>query len=216
MRQDLTARARIRDEALRLFGQRGYRGTSIRDLAEVAGVSPGLVQHHFGSKAGLREACDTHVLEVLDRTAERKLEREEWDADFIESLYAASRSVMRYMVRGLAEDWPGARRLFDDAVGWYARWFSQHWPDQLPEGSEESEVQGAVLAGMMLGPLVLHEHVARWLGVDPLDPGRYPTVMMAVVDASARMGEYLASPEGRSVREAAAEFEQRVASPAKG
>lgn len=33
----------------------------VRAIASAAGVSPGLVNHHFGSKDGLREACDEHV-----------------------------------------------------------------------------------------------------------------------------------------------------------
>jgi TetR/AcrR family transcriptional regulator, regulator of cefoperazone and chloramphenicol sensitivity len=34
-------------------------------IAAAAGVSPGLVIHHFGSKDGLREAVDAHVLAVF-------------------------------------------------------------------------------------------------------------------------------------------------------
>ncbi|HJE59178.1 MAG TPA: TetR/AcrR family transcriptional regulator, partial [Nocardiopsis listeri] len=52
-RDDLTARARIRDAALTRFGQEGF-GVSVRAIAEEAGVSPGLVIHHFGSKEKLR------------------------------------------------------------------------------------------------------------------------------------------------------------------
>lgn len=61
---DLTARARIRDSAIRCFGVRGF-GASVRTIAAEAGVSPGLVMHHFGSKDGLRAACDEHVLRVI-------------------------------------------------------------------------------------------------------------------------------------------------------
>jgi TetR/AcrR family transcriptional regulator, regulator of cefoperazone and chloramphenicol sensitivity len=37
----------------------------VRAIASEAGVSPGLVIHHFGSKDGLRTACDEHVLRVI-------------------------------------------------------------------------------------------------------------------------------------------------------
>ena len=47
--EDLTARARIRDAALALFAERGTDGATIRDIAKAAGVSGGLVRHHFGS-----------------------------------------------------------------------------------------------------------------------------------------------------------------------
>ena len=50
---DLTARARIRDAAIECFARQGF-AVSVRAIAAHAGVSPGLVIHHFGSKAGLR------------------------------------------------------------------------------------------------------------------------------------------------------------------
>src|ERR687885_426871 len=61
---DLTARARIRDAAIRRFGAEGF-GAPVRAIAAEAGVSPGLVIHHFGSKDGLRAACDEHVLRLI-------------------------------------------------------------------------------------------------------------------------------------------------------
>src|SRR5712671_6454217 len=60
---DLTAVARIRDAALQEFATRGVAATSIRDIARAAGVSPGLVQHHFRSKAGLRRAVEQVVVQ---------------------------------------------------------------------------------------------------------------------------------------------------------
>ncbi len=59
--EDLTAAARIREAALHGFAERGVAATSIRQVAKAAGVSPGLVQHHYGSKAKLREAVDEFV-----------------------------------------------------------------------------------------------------------------------------------------------------------
>ncbi len=59
--EDLTTRARIRDAAVLRFGREGF-GASVRTVAADAGVSPGLVIHHFGSKDGLRAACDEYVL----------------------------------------------------------------------------------------------------------------------------------------------------------
>lgn len=62
---DLTARARIRDAALARFGTDGIAATSVRAVAADAGVSPALVVHHFGSKEGLRQACDDYVLDSI-------------------------------------------------------------------------------------------------------------------------------------------------------
>ena len=57
---DLTTVARIRDAAIDQFGSRGF-DTGVRAIAEAAGVSPGLIIHHFGSKEGLRKACDDYI-----------------------------------------------------------------------------------------------------------------------------------------------------------
>jgi AcrR family transcriptional regulator len=47
------SRAAILDAALRLFSKQGYRGTSIREIAEGAGISTGNVYHHFPDKEAL-------------------------------------------------------------------------------------------------------------------------------------------------------------------
>lgn len=44
------SQAAILDAALDLFSSQGYRGTSIREIAEAAGVSTGNVYHHFADK----------------------------------------------------------------------------------------------------------------------------------------------------------------------
>jgi AcrR family transcriptional regulator len=62
--EDLTAKARIRDTAIGCFARHGF-GVSVRAIAALADVSPALVIHHFGSKDGLRQACDQHILETV-------------------------------------------------------------------------------------------------------------------------------------------------------
>lgn len=64
---DLTARARIRDSAIVYFGRHGFSSATVRAIATDAGVSPALVLHHFGSKDGLRAACDAHVTAQIDQ-----------------------------------------------------------------------------------------------------------------------------------------------------
>jgi AcrR family transcriptional regulator len=58
---DLTARARLRDAAIECFARRGF-DASVREISARAGVSPGLIRHHFGSKDQLRIECDEEVL----------------------------------------------------------------------------------------------------------------------------------------------------------
>ena len=62
---DLTGRARIREAALRLYAAHGAEAVSLRAVAREAGGTPGLVTHHFGSRAGLYRAVQDHVVEMV-------------------------------------------------------------------------------------------------------------------------------------------------------
>jgi AcrR family transcriptional regulator len=46
-------RREILDAAALVFGERGYESATLAHVAERAGISPGTVQHYFGSKAAL-------------------------------------------------------------------------------------------------------------------------------------------------------------------
>ena len=58
------------NEAIELFAEKGFEGTSIRDLATRAGVNIAMVNYYFGSKEKLFEAIvakkATHMRGVLD------------------------------------------------------------------------------------------------------------------------------------------------------
>ena len=60
---DLTTAARIRNATIMRFAHDGF-GVSLRAIAADAGVTAGLITHHFGSKDGLRRACDAEVLRL--------------------------------------------------------------------------------------------------------------------------------------------------------
>lgn len=71
---DATTRERIRDVAVVRFARSGF-GASVRTIAADAGVSPALVIHHFGSKEGLRSACDEHVLTWIVETKRENMQQ---------------------------------------------------------------------------------------------------------------------------------------------
>lgn len=59
---DLTAKARIRQVALELFALNGADATSMRAISSRAGVTVGLITHHFGTKSGLIQAVEDDIL----------------------------------------------------------------------------------------------------------------------------------------------------------
>ena len=117
---DLSPAARIRNAALEGFAEKGVAATSIRDVAATAGVSPGLVQHHFGTKAGLREAVDEYVIAVSLETFQGLVTEQPddggdmWAAmgDVTTAWVSDNALALRYVARGLADGDPGAARIF--------------------------------------------------------------------------------------------------------
>lgn len=58
--------------ALRLIGERGYRGTSLAAIGEAAGYSRGLVHERFGSKEGLLWALVKQILRVWNHESRER------------------------------------------------------------------------------------------------------------------------------------------------
>jgi TetR/AcrR family transcriptional regulator, regulator of cefoperazone and chloramphenicol sensitivity len=209
---DLTARARIRDVAVELFASRGYRGTTIRDVAAEAGVSPGLVQHHFGAKERLREACDQHLAERLRAIMASQTLRSKWDRDLVAAMYDTGGPAMRYLARGLLEGWPGVSKVFDEGVLGTAQWLTESWPERYSDESEKTRMHAAVMTTLSLGVVALHHHLGRWLGVDPLDAAHLHVTDSVLVEIIPLMAEYLATAEGLTMRRALAEYERDMES----
>ena len=82
-----TTRSRLLASARKLFGRKGFRGASVREITAAAGANLGAVTYHFGSKAGLHA-------EVLDRLFDQLATRMEQAA----STDAAPTDRMRAVV----------------------------------------------------------------------------------------------------------------------
>ena len=61
-------RAKLLNAALELFAMRGYAATSVDAIASAAGVSAGLLYHHFDSKAALLNAIFEQSLADVQAT----------------------------------------------------------------------------------------------------------------------------------------------------
>jgi TetR/AcrR family transcriptional regulator, regulator of cefoperazone and chloramphenicol sensitivity len=113
---------RIRDAALQGFAREGVKATSIRDVAAAAGVSPGLVQHHYPSKAALREAVDQHILDLAvanfteipnPESAEELFEE---IGNLVSGFVTGHPEIGRYVARAMIEGEEAALRVFDGLV----------------------------------------------------------------------------------------------------
>jgi AcrR family transcriptional regulator len=109
---DLTAAARIRDAAIEQFGEHGF-GVGLRTIAEAAGVSAALVIHHFGSKEGLRKACDDFIAEEI-RTAKSEAMRSTQPSTWLAALAEVESyaPMMAYLVRTMQSGGELAKMLW--------------------------------------------------------------------------------------------------------
>ncbi|MDX8034881.1 TetR family transcriptional regulator [Lentzea sp. BCCO 10_0856] len=159
---DLTARARIRDAALARFGTDGIAGTSVRAVAADAGVSPALVVHHFGSKEGLRQACDDYVLDSIRSGGEASIEA-------LGEILQAATPVRRYLARALLDDTPAAGALFAEIVERTETWLATGEEEGWVRASADTKARAVTYVSWLLAPLVLGDQVGRLLGGDPAE-----------------------------------------------
>ena len=176
--EDLTARARIREAAIRLFAEQGVEETAILDIAKDAGVSGGLIRHHFGSKDGLRVACDTYVLSELVRFKLEALEKGKADPEFLVTFDARQVLLRRYFGRAMIDGSPAAASRFDDIVDDFEQWFIDH------PGLDVADARAcaAVMTAMDIGVQAMQDHIARALGEDPREPQLQERIGLAYGD----------------------------------
>lgn len=169
---DLTARARIRDAALLLFGENGYAATGMRAIANQAGVSPALVVHHFGSKEGLRRSCDDHVASVIRTSKYQAMSSS--PPDPLQLLRSADQAqpLLRYVARMLVDGSSGVADLVDTMISDAVEYMAAGVESGILKASDFPYERVVLLCMWQLGAVAMHQHVKRLLDLDLLgDPG---------------------------------------------
>ena len=176
--EDLTARARIREAALKHFAEEGYERATIRRIAQSASVSPGLLRHHYGSKEALRNACDDYVVEMLHALNAQIL------ADPSSSIVdrPASQIVGRYVARALADGSVTVGVIFDEMVTMTGQWLARVDELRPDPPTIDSRTRAALITAMKVGIPLLHDHVSRALSTDMFEPQGERLVPIALID----------------------------------
>jgi AcrR family transcriptional regulator len=150
--QAARTRARILDAASELFLERGYARTTMKDIADLAGVARDTVHAVFGSKArvltsliDLRLVPDGSVANVTQRSDARAV-RDETDqrkqielfATFIAGISTQLRPVFEILRTASAVE-PEMARVFEEMdrfrlrnMHTYARWIAARGPLRVP------------------------------------------------------------------------------------
>ena len=171
---DADAAARIRDAAIDAFAAHGFEGASVRRIATAAGVSPALVLHHFGSKEGLRAACDAHVVgRLIAAKAEVPADQllSPSPAVIAATLEGGGGAVAwRYMAHMLMDRTEHGGDLFASLVATTRAALTNGWPGITMDPGTDPEAMAVVMTIDALAPMLLAPHAAQALGLDPSDP----------------------------------------------
>ncbi len=166
---EAAARERILAVAIDLVGRDGAPAATVRRVAAAADVSPALVMHHFGSKAGLLAACDDDVMATIRRAIDG-LGSDDLEVSFAELLAAESAApAVGYVGRALHEGGEAGRRWFD----WMIELTRQGMADLAEAGlarpAADPAMQAVLLLAMDIGVVLMRHHVERYLGASITD-----------------------------------------------
>lgn len=110
------AAERIIAAAINLYGDMGFTGVSLKTIAAQAGVSAPLISHYFGSKEGLRRACDRYASAIVDEFKTEALESGDRFAPEMIPAHPETQPILRYIIQSLIIGGPEINKLLDDFV----------------------------------------------------------------------------------------------------
>jgi AcrR family transcriptional regulator len=161
-------RRRILDAGLECFSQKGFRGTTTKEIAEAAGCSEATIFQHFASKAVLYGAvleAKTEVEEILAKAADAAARKD--DAGVLRAIGIGyltrtehDSSLMRLFIYSALEGNERAGRFFRSRVTRVHEFLSSYLQERITEGvfrPVDPLVTARAFVGMVVYYLLLHE-----------------------------------------------------------
>ena len=185
--EDLTAKARIRNAALDLYSKSGPDRISLRAIASEAGVTLGLVQHHYKTKAGLRDAVDQLVVDYF-ATALAEVPNVERPADLaaardeaVRRMLEANPPVVDYVRRAVLDPSGENLHLLDALVDLTAREVSTLRKSGRASTKRRESTQIVAVLVRQMGEMLLAPLVdVVWDRVDSSDAEHKPRLRITV------------------------------------
>ncbi|MEX0405323.1 CerR family C-terminal domain-containing protein [Aquibium sp. LZ166] len=200
-------RAALIQAALRLFGEKGYDGTSTREIAGAARANIGSIAYHFGGKEGLRAACAEFIVETVQTVADQALgaqpaAAQAADPETAQRILSAgiermvdfivarpeSGAFVQFILRELAHPTAALDRIYSGVFEPTHRRFCQLWERATGEPAEDERTKLTVFT--MIGQVVYfrigREAVMRrmgWSGIGPAEAGKIVATARFNLDA---------------------------------
>jgi AcrR family transcriptional regulator len=169
------SRAQILEAALALFSHRGYGATSMREIADRAGVSTGNVYHHFKTKEAIfRALLDVYwrAIDEPDFPVNRALTTGSFPENLEEIGRAARESVMRFrpyvaLIYVDVVEFEGShiRKFYSEMAGRFERFVALHKDEIKVEGKLRPEIQPASAVMLVFRTFLQHFAVELVFGV---------------------------------------------------
>jgi TetR/AcrR family transcriptional regulator, regulator of cefoperazone and chloramphenicol sensitivity len=196
---DLRAAAVILGAATRLFAERGAAAVTVREIAAAAGVSPGLVMHHYGSKDGLKDAVDRRAVAFFEEmlTQLARIGEEGGSASLAELFADRLReepAMVDYVRRLLLDGGEAADALFGKLLDATEAGMRALVDAGVVRPAADERTRTAFLLANDLSLLMLRRQIARATGTDPLT--RQGLVPWTAVVMDVYTGGIFAAPPG--------------------
>jgi AcrR family transcriptional regulator len=185
--------------ALRLFGEKGFDGTSTRDIAALANANIGSIAYHFGGKEGLRAACAAFIVETIQKVAAQALAPEaigeaETAADRLEMAIRRmvgfilgqpeAGAIVQFILRELAQPTAALDAIYDGVFAPSHRRLCELWADATGEDAESDRTKITVFT--MIGQVIYfrigREAFMRRMGWSEIGPKEIDAVTSVAVD----------------------------------
>lgn len=158
-------------KGVELFSEKGFNSVSVREITSAAGVSPGLLIHHFKSKEAFIKACIDEVFgEVLSFKTEpnpldMNTQLNKWKSNpefyktplkFFKAVMSSNSEYSKQLFELILD---GSRKVLEDGV-----------KNGLVKKPSDLEMTNLVLAVNSLGNILLSDYIRDQLGGEFTDP----------------------------------------------
>ena len=192
--------------ALKLFGSKGFDGTSTREIAAAAKANIGSIAYHFGGKEGLRAACASFIVETIQGIAQQALrldaEGPKGEAAAVARLNTAlermvgfvvaapeAGEIVQFLLRELAHPTAALDTIYKGVFEPVHRRLCEIWSEATGEEAESERTRLTVFT--MIGQVVYFRigrvAVLRRMGWDTIGPKEAAAIIAVAKDNLAAM-----------------------------
>ncbi len=187
---------------MQLFAERGAAGVTVREIAAAAGVSPGLVMHHYGSKDGLKDAADRRAAAFFEEMLGEMARTGEGGgsaslAELLATRLEDEPVLVEYVRRLLLDGGDAADALFVKLFDASEAGMRSLVDAGIARPAQDERTRTAFLLANDLSLLLLRRQITRVTGTDPLARSGLAVWTAAVMDVYT--GGIFAAPEGPAV-----------------